>query len=128
MKRDIPSINVSISVVLHAAIVHDFHFPTGGKVPSDDLHTHFLLKSLQVLECEERAAANVLDDDTSTASLEFPLYARKKKHAHGERKFIRQLSQFRTPEAHNKNLTNCAYPLIFPSVRTKCDGRPVVLA
>jgi hypothetical protein len=70
----IPCIHIFIFTffVLPAAVIHHFHFPARGEVPGDNFHACFL-KSLQVLNDEERAATDILDDETGAARTELPL-------------------------------------------------------
>jgi hypothetical protein len=63
-----------VLVVLRAAVIHDFHFPTRREVSGDDLHVLLQLKSMQVLDGEKRVSADVLDDKTGATRMELPLH------------------------------------------------------
>ena len=74
----VPDVHASISIfgaILcnPIPIIHYLQFPSRRESPGDDFRGSFQIQSLQVLDCEERAAPDAADDETPTAGTELPL-------------------------------------------------------
>lgn len=115
----IPCIHIFVFTfaVFRAAVIHHFHFPTRGEVPSDNSHACFL-KSFQVLKNEERAATEIFDDETGAARTELPLYDSG----------TCELAIFtcRLPGFAARSRKSIAHLLILPPMRSKRNWRPIV--